>query len=83
MDLRDELKSTLGNGFTVERELTGGGMSRVFIARDTTLGRDVVVKVLPPDMSAGVSAERFRREIGKYVSKEEVARLERFVTIGK
>jgi DNA uptake protein ComE-like DNA-binding protein len=27
--------------------------------------------------------ERFRREIGKYVSKEEVARLERSVTIGK
>ena len=27
--------------------------------------------------------ERFRREIGKYVSKEEVARFERFVTIGK
>ena len=27
--------------------------------------------------------ERFRREIGKYVSKDEVARLERFVTIGK
>jgi DNA uptake protein ComE-like DNA-binding protein len=27
--------------------------------------------------------ERFRREIGKYVSKEEVARLERYVTIGK
>jgi len=26
--------------------------------------------------------ERFRREIGKYVSKEEVARLERYVTIG-
>jgi DNA uptake protein ComE-like DNA-binding protein len=27
--------------------------------------------------------ERFRREIGKYVSKEEVARLERYVTIEK
>ena len=27
--------------------------------------------------------ERFRREIGKYVSKEEVARFERYVTIGK
>jgi DNA uptake protein ComE-like DNA-binding protein len=27
--------------------------------------------------------ERFRREIGKYVSKEEVARLERHVTIAK
>ena len=27
--------------------------------------------------------EQFRREIGKYVSKDEVARLERYVTIGK
>jgi DNA uptake protein ComE-like DNA-binding protein len=27
--------------------------------------------------------ERFRREIGKYVSKEEVSRLERYVTVGK
>jgi DNA uptake protein ComE-like DNA-binding protein len=27
--------------------------------------------------------ERFRREIGKYVSKDEVARLERYVTIAK
>jgi DNA uptake protein ComE-like DNA-binding protein len=27
--------------------------------------------------------EQFRREIGKYVSKEEVARLERYVTIGR
>ena len=38
-------------------------MSRVFVARDLTLGRDVVVKVLPPEMAAGVSADRFRREI--------------------
>jgi DNA uptake protein ComE-like DNA-binding protein len=27
--------------------------------------------------------ERFRREIGKYVSKEEVARLERYITISR
>ena len=27
--------------------------------------------------------ERFRREIGKYVSKEEVARLERYITLAK
>src|SRR5881392_708257 len=37
-------------------------MSRVFLAQDTTLGRPVVVKVLPPEMAAGVNAERFRRE---------------------
>jgi tetratricopeptide (TPR) repeat protein len=63
MDLRDELQVTLGGGFTVERELGGGGMSRVFVAHDVSLGRDVVVKVLPPDLSAEVSVERFRREI--------------------
>jgi eukaryotic-like serine/threonine-protein kinase len=38
-------------------------MSRVFTARETALGRQVVVKVLPPDLAAGVSTERFKREI--------------------
>jgi serine/threonine-protein kinase len=38
-------------------------MSRVFLARDATLGRRIVVKVLPPDMAAAVNVERFRREI--------------------
>ncbi|MBA3580265.1 MAG: protein kinase [Gemmatimonadaceae bacterium] len=38
-------------------------MSRVFVAHDRALGRDVVIKVLPPDMAAGVSAQRFGREI--------------------
>jgi TolB-like protein/tetratricopeptide (TPR) repeat protein len=38
-------------------------MSRVFVAHDRTLDRDLVVKVLPPDMAAGVSGERFEREI--------------------
>ena len=56
MDRRDELQSTLGGAFTVERELRGGGMSRVFVARDISLGRDVVARVLPPEMSVKVSA---------------------------
>ena len=38
-------------------------MSRVFIAEETSLGRKVVVKVLPPDLAATVNVERFRREI--------------------
>ncbi|HEY8312452.1 MAG TPA: protein kinase, partial [Gemmatimonadaceae bacterium] len=47
----------------IERELGGGGMSRVFVARDVTLGRDVVVKVIAPENAQGLSAERFAREV--------------------
>ena len=38
-------------------------MSRVFVAREHALGREVVVKVLSPELSASLSAERFTREI--------------------
>ena len=38
-------------------------MSRVFLAVETRLGRQVVIKVLPPEMGAGVNTERFEREI--------------------
>jgi tetratricopeptide (TPR) repeat protein len=63
MQLRDQLQQTLGSGYTLERELGGGGMSRVFVARDESLRRNVVVKVLPPELVAGVNVERFNREI--------------------
>ena len=38
-------------------------MSRVFVAEETALGRKVVIKVLPPELAAVLSADRFRREI--------------------
>ncbi len=38
-------------------------MSRVFLAEESALGRQVVIKVLPPEMGAGVNQDRFRREI--------------------
>src|SRR6185436_1275598 len=38
-------------------------MSRVFLVRETRLKRDIVVKVLPPEMAADVSIMRFEREI--------------------
>ncbi len=38
-------------------------MSRVFLAEETRLSRQVVIKVLPPEMGAGVNVERFEREI--------------------
>jgi len=61
--LRDALQNTLGSAYVLERELGGGGMSRVFLAREVALGRHVVVKVLAPELIEGLSVERFTREI--------------------
>ena len=63
MDLRGQLQETLGNAYQLERELGGGGMSRVFVADERRLNRKVVIKVLSPELAAGVSADRFEREI--------------------
>jgi serine/threonine protein kinase/Tfp pilus assembly protein PilF len=62
-DLRGQLQTTLSDAYRLERELGGGGMSRVFLAEERALGRRVVVKVLSPDLAAGVNFDRFRREI--------------------
>ena len=61
--LRNKLEEKLGDVYAIERELGGGGMSRVFLAGDRALQRRVVIKVLKQDMVAGVSFDRFRREI--------------------
>ncbi|HEX7123731.1 MAG TPA: protein kinase [Gemmatimonadaceae bacterium] len=60
---RDQLQQALGTAYTLEHELGGGGMSHVFVATESALGRRVVVKVLPPDMAGSISVERFKREI--------------------
>jgi serine/threonine protein kinase/Tol biopolymer transport system component len=62
-DVRDQLQKTLGEAITIDRELGGGGMSRVFVATDATLGRQIVVKMLPSDAVPTASLERFHREI--------------------
>lgn len=62
-DLLQQLQRTLGDGYVVERELARGGMSRVYLAKDNSLGRDVVIKALSPDLAAEVNVERFSREI--------------------
>ncbi|MEO5903507.1 MAG: serine/threonine-protein kinase, partial [Gemmatimonadaceae bacterium] len=57
------MQTTLGDAYSIERELGGGGMSRVFLATETSLVRKVVVKVLSGDALAGLSGERFAREV--------------------
>jgi len=61
--ISERLLSALGGSYTIERELVGGGMAQVFVGEDHDLGRKVVIKILPPELAASVSAERFRREI--------------------
>ena len=62
-DVRDQIQQSLGGSYSLERELGSAGMSRVFVADDTALGRKVVMKVLHPDLAEGLSADRFKREI--------------------
>ena len=62
-DFVSQLQRTVSASYDIERELSGGGMSRVFVATERALGRRVVIKVLPPELAAGVNIERFKREI--------------------
>jgi serine/threonine protein kinase len=61
--LRPRLEEHVAAQYTIEHELGGGGMSRVFVGLDRTLNRRVAIKVLPPSLAASLSANRFRREI--------------------
>ncbi len=60
---RARLEQALADTYAFERELGGGGMSRTYLARDLTLNRRVVVKVLAPELLQGLSVERFKREV--------------------
>ncbi|HVZ48351.1 MAG TPA: protein kinase, partial [Gemmatimonadaceae bacterium] len=57
------LTSELAGRYDVEREIGHGGMARVLLAHDRRHDRQVAIKVLHPDIVAGIAAERFLREI--------------------
>jgi serine/threonine protein kinase len=57
------VSAALADRYTIVRVLGTGGMATVFLARDRRYDRDVAVKVLRPDLSATLGAERFLREI--------------------
>ena len=62
-DLQTQLQHALGDAYRITRELGGGGMSRVFVATEKELDRQVVIKVPPPTIAAAMNVSRFRREI--------------------
>ena len=62
-DLQSRLAAALAGRYTVEREIGRGGMSHVFLAFDPTLGRQVAIKVLRPELAASLGPDRFLDEI--------------------
>ncbi|HYW30967.1 MAG TPA: protein kinase [Gemmatimonas sp.] len=62
-DLLPRLQRAFSTTHDFVRELGGGGMSRTYLATERALNRPVVIKVLAPELLAGVSVERFKREV--------------------
>ena len=62
-DAAQRLTAALGDRYTIERELGAGGMATVYLAHDVRHDRKVALKVLRPELSAILGAERFVAEI--------------------
>src|SRR6185369_6463323 len=54
---------TVGDRYTLDRELGHGGMAVVYLARDRKHDRPVAIKILRPEIVVGEIAQRFLREI--------------------
>jgi hypothetical protein len=63
MSLQDRLGSAVGDRYEIRHELGRGGMATVFLARDLRHDREVAIKVLHPELTHTLGAERFLREI--------------------
>src|SRR3954469_9161460 len=61
--VNETLERALSDRYTIERELGRGGMATVFLATDARHHRKVAVKVLHPQLSAGIGSRRFLKEI--------------------
>jgi serine/threonine-protein kinase len=61
--LAERFQTLLSDRYVIERELGRGGMSVVFLARDTRHDRPVAIKVFRSDVGDSSGAERFQREI--------------------
>jgi serine/threonine-protein kinase len=72
-ELRAQLSLSLGAAYIMLRELKGAnrGLSHVFVAREELLDREVVIKVLPPELTKDLSPERFEREMRVVSSLDE------------
>jgi eukaryotic-like serine/threonine-protein kinase len=59
----ERLQAALPQRYTLLRELDRGGMSRVYMVRESMPDRDVAIKVFDEELSARLGRERFIREV--------------------
>jgi eukaryotic-like serine/threonine-protein kinase len=57
------LAAALADRYRIERELGQGGMATVYLAQDLRHHRQVAIKLMRPELSAVIGAERFLSEI--------------------
>lgn len=62
-ELLDRLTPALSDRYRIIRLVGEGGMAMVYLAEDLRHQRTVAIKVLKPDLTHSVGAERFLREI--------------------
>jgi tRNA A-37 threonylcarbamoyl transferase component Bud32 len=62
-DVLVRIRAALADRYDVERKLAAGGMATVYPAHDRRHARRVAIKVLHPELSAVLGAERFLAEI--------------------
>jgi serine/threonine-protein kinase len=61
--LFERLSAALSGRYRLEREVGAGGMATVYLAEDIRHQRRVAIKVLKPELSEALGAERFLKEI--------------------
>ncbi|MGH7514480.1 MAG: serine/threonine-protein kinase, partial [Gemmatimonadales bacterium] len=62
-ELLNRLQSALADRYRIEGEIGAGGMATVYLAQDLRHDRKVALKLLRPELSAVIGAERFLAEI--------------------
>ncbi len=62
-ELQSRLQVALADRYRIEGEVGAGGMATVYLAQDVRHDRKVALKLLRPELSAVIGAERFLAEI--------------------
>ncbi len=62
-ELLSRLQGALADRYRIEREIGAGGMATVYLAQDLRHDRRVALKLMRPELSAVIGAERFLAEI--------------------